>query len=421
MKPFELIHGSNTDILPSLAENRFHSIVTDPPYGIRFMGKAWDKFDIDKMANEAFSKGRRKNENHRSMAAGKYDKSRNANYNFQLFTENWARSAYRTLRPGGHLVCFASPRTFHRMVCGIEDAGFEIRETIMWVFASGFPKSHNLKDEFKGYGTALKPGFEPICIARKPIEKGLRTIDRNMQKWGTGAINIDGCRIDGEPWKFGTQTDIKGGNYNTNKPSEGNIFKTNVEGGEQGRWPANLIHDGSNQVRSGFPDSTGQNADLVNAPSERAIFGNSLGLARNFKKRNDSDKSAARFFYCAKTSDLDRNEGCLSMPDKNGGFRSENSGQHITRREKEYVPGVVKNNHPTVKPTSLMRYLIRLVTPAGGECLDPFNGSGSTGKAAMYEHRKYVGIELEKEYIDISACRIDFAIKNRDNQIKIAL
>lgn len=168
------------------------------------------------------------------------------------------------------------------------------------------------------------------------------------------------------------------------------------------------------EVRAIFPDSSGQNADLVDAPSERAIFGNSLGKARNFKKRNDTDLSASRFFYVPKTSRADRNEGCESMPLVTGGMVSNTSGQHITRRDDGYVPVPVHNDHPTVKPTELMQYLCRMVTPPGGTVIDPCCGSGSTGKGALIEGFNFLGIDIEQHNIDISTCRLDFILNNLD-------
>ena len=350
--------GNSLEILPTIETSSIDSIVCDPPYELGFMGKSWDASGI------AYS------------------------------VELW-REALRVLKPGGHLLAFSGSRTYHRMTCAIEDAGFEIRDQILWVYGSGFPKSlgvskaidkaaghsrateyepnygnatfgkgmgggkHNAESEpavteaakqWQGWGTALKPAHEPICVARKPLSKGL-TVAANVLAHGTGALNIDGCRIEA------------GADHaaNCNRASVKSHWGASTEGAavqasELGRWPANLIHD---------------------------------GLSEEW----------ARFFYCAKTSKKDRNEGCDSVPLtavagvgalRDGGRPSEPRA----------------NTHPTVKPTDLMRYLCRLVTPPGGIVLDPFMGSGSTGKAAMLEGFQFVGIEMEEAYHAIAKARI---------------
>ncbi|STB73759.1 prophage DNA methylase [Citrobacter koseri] len=299
--PTDILYpGDCLDVLRSMADNSVDSIVTDPPYGLSFMGKKWD-YDVPSPAV-------------------------------------WAE-CLRVLKPGGHLLAFAGTRTQHRMAVCIEDAGFEIRDMIAWVYGSGFPKSHNLRGALEGRGTALKPALEPVTVARKWFRGA---VVANVLTHGTGALNIDRCRV-------GTE----GSRTNSSQPrAERNGFvKGFVEGTEtvirdQGRWPANLIHDGSDEVVSILP-------------------GNS-----------------ARFFYCAKASRKDRNEGL------------------------EGIPSPQQNHHPTVKPTDLMRYLCRLVTPPGGTVLDPFMGSGSTGKAAVLEGFRFIGIEREPEYIEIARQRI---------------
>jgi site-specific DNA-methyltransferase (adenine-specific) len=301
------------------------------------------------------------------------------------------------------------------MVCGIEDAGFEIRDVIMWVFSSGFPKSHNLHEEWEGWGTALKPAYEPILIARKPLNN---TVAENMRQFGTGAINIDASRIPGQ-WKFGTQTDIRGGNFNNARPSDGNVFAKNVESNPLGRWPANLIHDGSDEVLKLFPNSKGQQGNVTGKETSHTGDENTHTYGEYarvpFEKRNDTG-SAARFFYCPKTSRKDRNEGCDHLPDVKGGMVSNTSGQHMTRREEDYKPEPVKNNHPTVKPTALMQYLCRLVTQPGGTIVDPFMGSGSTGKAAMYEGFNFIGIDIDPNNKPIAEARIKFAIEDAEKE-----
>lgn len=341
---YQLLRGDCLDVLPTLPDASVDSIVTDPPYEIGFMGKKWDGTGIA--------------------------------YNVNVWSQ-----CLRVLKPGGHLLAFGGSRTYHRLACAIEDArgnpdqdvGFEIRDQIQWIYGSGFPKSLNLDGDRKGWGTALKPAHEPIVMARKPF-KG--NVADNVMRHGTGAINVDGCRVDGS-WERSTTTrcDITGGNLIGGV--SGGIKCDPQSSHPSGRWPANVIHDGSDEVLAGFP---------MTAPSKSAnrgrgygdgIFTNDCNYKAETRGHDDNGGSAARFFYCAKASNADRGDG---------------------------------NNHPTVKPVDLMRYLCRLVTPPNGLILDLFAGSGSTGKAAMLEDFRFVGIEREIEYVDIARARIEAAI-----------
>jgi site-specific DNA-methyltransferase (adenine-specific) len=342
-------HGDCLEVLQTLPDNSVDAVVTDPPYGLSFMGKRWD-YDVPSV-------------------------------------EVWAE-CLRVLKPGGHLLAFAGTRTQHRMAVRIEDAGFEIRDMITWVYGSGFPKSLDVSKaidkaagaertevigissvtgaragssfddgckgtrrtfqndncvknyitspatdaarQWQGWGTALKPALEPITVARKPL---VGTVAENVLEHGTGAINVDGCRVGGtvETWPA-TRS------YAAGQMQPGHSGDTQPTGNApSGRWPANLIHDGSDEVT-------------------RLMTG-----------------GEARFFYTAKAGKEDREDG---------------------------------NTHPTVKPTDLMRYLCRLMTPPGGVVLDPFTGSGSTGKAAILEGFRFIGIEREAEYVEIAKARI---------------
>ncbi|HCF1829033.1 site-specific DNA-methyltransferase [Pseudomonas aeruginosa] len=363
--PYRLHLGDCLQVLKTFPDNSFDSVVTDPPYGLSFMGKRWD-YDVPSV-------------------------------------EIWAE-CLRVLKPGGHLLAFAGTRTQHRMALRIEDAGFEIRDIIAWVYGSGFPKSKNLDGDWQGWGTALKPALEPITVARKPLAG---TVAANVLAHGTGTLNIDGCRINptgesrervGEATQDQRYTDAGGTNF---------AMKPGPRGGDAaGRWPANLIHDGSAEVLAAFPDAPGQQGDLKGHSRDRVskgIFGD-MKAARDALARGD-EGSAARFFYCAKASRKDRNEGCDELPQQRGGMVSNTSGQHITRRD-GYEPPAAGNHHPTVKPTDLMAYLVRLVTPPGGKVIDPFTGSGSTGKAAVREGFEFVGIEREPPYLAIAEARI---------------
>jgi site-specific DNA-methyltransferase (adenine-specific) len=312
---YKLHLGDCLDVLATLPDNSVDSIVTDPPYGLSFMGKKWD-YDVPSVAI-------------------------------------WEQ-CLRVLKPGGHLLAFAGTRTQHRMACRIEDAGFEIRDMIAWVYGSGFPKSHNLEGDHKGWGTALKPALEPITMARKPFSS---TVAANVIQYGTGAINVDGCRVGTQTITYiAGETGGDTGKYGARKRAEASTTVT-------GRWPANIIHDGSNEA--------------------------ALSL-----------KSGARFFYTAKAAKDDRNDGCDAFDQRPaGGMQGRNDGSLGTIT-------LSKNHHPTVKPTMLMAYLCRLITQPGGTILDPFMGSGSTGKAATINGFRFIGIERDPEYHKISEARI---------------
>jgi site-specific DNA-methyltransferase (adenine-specific) len=395
---YQLHHGDCLEVLKTLPECSVDAVVTDPPYGLSFMGKKWD-YDVPSV-------------------------------------EVW-QECLRVLKPGGHLLAFAGTRTQHRMAVRIEDAGFEIRDLIAWVYGSGFPKSLNVanaihdaaigqpqggakpgsknhgkfkggcSDEneagrgfgagpgqfmaesgsksernlveqaqtWQGWGTALKPAFEPITMARKPFAS---TVAANVLEHGVGGLNVDGCRVG-----FISYSDMEEAaaaaaqracqDQNKNRTAYGNFdngpasLQPYLDRMELGRWPANFIHDGSEGATELLGD-------------------------------------AARFFYTAKASKADRDAGCEAMeavkPRQVMGL-SDSGGERSAVRN---TPS--RNHHPTVKPTDLMRYLCRLVTPPGGIVLDPFTGSGSTGKAAILEGFRFIGIEREAEYIEIARARI---------------
>ena len=392
---YQLHLGDCLDVLATLPDNSVDSIVTDPPYGLSFMGKKWD-YDVPSVAI-------------------------------------WEQ-CLRVLKPGGHLLAFAGTRTQHRMACRIEDAGFEIRDMIAWVYGSGFPKSLDVSkaidkaagavrektrvkprpetsgtmsgkadtrpwieksrelgyhevdgntpatpeaQQWAGWGTALKPALEPITMARKPLDG---TVAANVLAHGVGALNIDGCRVGSEG---GTCRDGK-----ADKPNDAgweNMRGHGIATLAAGRWPANLIHDGSDEVVKLFPDTGKSTGGRIGKKS----MGNVTNVPAGQYEKGDpgfgDTGSAARFFYCAKASKRDRDEA---------------------------------NIHPTVKPTALMRYLCRLVTPPGGTVLDPFMGSGSTGKAARQEGFDFIGIEREAEYVEIAKARIA-AVESQAKQLEL--
>lgn len=372
----QILHGDCREVMQALPDSSISSIVCDPPYELGFMGKKWDSSGIA------------------------YD------------VTVW-RECLRVLKPGGHLLAFGGARTYHRLACAIEDAGFEIRDQIMWIYGSGFPKSLNIGKNlvgWAGWGTALKPAHEPICMARKPL---VGTVAANVLQHGTGGLNIDGCRIEtGDSLNGGAYADSSVGRgagvWRGSRKSDTKSM-ANAAAGEYaqplGRWPANVCHDGGDEVVALFPQSNGQQGDVCGTePSgvTNGIYGEFAGRVSS-AARNDAG-SAARFFYTAKTSRFDRNDGCEGMPAKElnwssgeqspGTFQSPNTDRSAT------------NHHPTVKPTDLMRWLVRLVTPEGGTVLDPFMGSGSTLKAAELEGFSVIGIELDSEYVEIARRRI---------------
>jgi len=452
-KPYQLHLGDCIEVLKTMADNSVDSIVTDPPYELGFMGKKWDNTGIA--------------------------------YNVEMWKE-----VLRVLKPGGHLLSFSGSRTYHRMTCAIEDAGFEIRDQIMWIYGSGFPKSQNIskaidkaagaerevigvrkhptlkdtkkinrdgassfhgdnkiKDEWDitvphtdeakqwdGWGTALKPAHEPVCMARKPLSE--KTIVANVLKHGTGGINIDGCRID--------HVTVDGGNLalnphlrkTINGGNGGNIISHEIDRrvvvpNNLGRYPANIIHDGSNEVVELFPNNNkGCKPHIINASEETEANNKekgwgSVSVPKNkFAGFDDGDNvSAARFFYSAKTSKKDRNEGCEHLDNKFYAYGNQATAE-MKKGNVEFSSDTntniavraSKNNHPTVKPTELMKYLIRLVTPPNGTVLDPFMGSGSTGKAAMAEGFNFIGIDMTPEYVKIAESRI--ASEYEKNHIK---
>tara|TARA_A100001201_G_scaffold56614_1_gene54921 strand:+ start:220 stop:1377 length:1158 start_codon:yes stop_codon:yes gene_type:complete len=373
--------ADSEDVLPLLKE--IDACVTDPPYGLSFMGKRWD-YDVPQK-------------------------------------QMWEK-VFASLKNGSHLLSFFGSRTYHRGAIPIEDAGFEIRDQLMWIYGSGFPKSHNIgkavdklqgnerelvetkikkagditggnfkregsypdkqiditkgTSEYEGWGTALKPAHEPIVMARKPI-KG--TVAENVLKHGTGGINLDECRVETEDiitnHSRGKESAISKGKYGDSKAQETH----QTEGQKLGRFPANVMHDGSDDVQEIFADK-------------------------------------ALYFYCAKASKKDRDEGLENFEEKVGIHGNKWTDQDY--RDGETKPITARKNiHPTVKPTELMRYLCRLVTPKGGVVLDPFMGSGSTGKAAILEGFHFVGIELDEDYFDIAVARIEKTIKDKEREL----
>jgi len=319
--------GDCAGVLPTLPPDLFDAIVTDPPYGLEFMGKGWD-----------------------DLGHG------NAQ---QAWHARWLREAFRVLKPGGHLVAFGGSRTFHRLFFAAEDVGFEIRDTLMWLYGSGFPKSYNLAgrlDGWDGWGTALKPAHEPILLARKPL---IGTVVKNVQAHGTGALNIDASRI----------------------------------GSATGRWPANVLLD---PEAAAMLDA--QTGTLTSGKMQGRYHGFNDGEILGTAGKTDSvyyadSGGASRFFYCAKAAKSEKEAGCADLAKLHGRKRG--------------------NHHPTVKPVALMEYLIRLVLPDGGLLFDPFAGSGTTLVAAARLGQRAVGIEQDAEYVEVLRARVEKASAER--------
>ena len=431
---FDIHHSECVAFMKTLPDNSIDAIVTDPPYGLSFMGKKWD-YDVP--------------------------------------GEDVWRECLRVLKPGGHLLAFAGTRTQHRMAVRIEDAGFEIRDMIAWVYGSGFPKSLDISKaidkaagadhlrEFKcknpadrpytheagetstgwqspvrpdkthpatpaaktwqGWGTALKPALEPITVARKPFTG---TVANNVLTWGTGGVNVDACRVDFADTQDRSESVKKNQHkeYNSNNgirvPTKG-IYHGDNRPPENynptlGRFPANFIHDGSDEVVGMFPETK-----AAGSCSARNFAGwKPHGELKSIQIPNDSG-SAARFFYCAKASKRDRDEGCEGMDVQHVTCRPESDSTEDMGLKERLHGRKARNHHPTVKPTDLMRYLCRLVTPTGGTVLDPFMGSGSTGKAAVLEGFNFIGCDMTAEYVDIARARIMHAFNSQPNKLDL--
>ena len=391
-----IYHGDLFDVLPTLEAESIDACVTDPPYGIGFMGKEWDTFRPG-YRKDGWDYGQDAKGSD-ALHAADYDRSLPGMRRFEEWTERWAREVFRVLKPGAHIVVCGAPRAYHRMACGIEDAGFEIRDCFAWLFGSGFPKSLNLGN---GLGTALKPAHEPIVLARKPF-KG--TVRANVDRHGTGALNIDACRINTLDDRARPPGRVPGATWDLSDREEWS------ESHKLGRWPANVVLD---------PDA----AMVLDEQSGELVSGSYSGERHTDKTRNcygafegtkaeapheGSIGGASRFYYVAKPSREERDMGCHDLPERSPlEITGRVEGSAGSKHGRAGMTGRPRGNiHPTVKPVELMRWLVRLVTPPGGTVLDPFIGSGTTGMACRYELREFIGIEREAEYVAIAERRI---------------
>ncbi len=414
----QILHGDCRKVLKTLPDNSIDSVVTDPPYGLSFMGKDWDH----------------------GVPGVKF----------------WVE-ILRVSKPGAFLLAFGGTRTFHRLACAIEDAGWEIRDCVMWVYGSGFPKSLDVSKaidkmagakggsgpmkrggerlarlvdgkrdgegrwgdeagrdpytyipttdaakQWQGFGTALKPAWEPIIVARKPIEG---TVAQNVLKWGVGALNVDGCRV-------GTETITQHGRKETwsGSMSGKNYAQEAGTNPHQGRWPANVVHDGSEEVVRLFPQNK---TTWISKKHRNNRDGEIFGALKHPGDQGFNDSgSAARFFYTAKASKSERWAYCK---DCKTAFQEKDRKKHWHKHKDEHGSKCWKHivSHPTVKPLNLMEYLVRLVTPKKGIVLDPFCGSGTTCLAAKKQGYRYVGVDKKKIYTKIAEAKLQGAKQKR--------
>ena len=410
-------HGNNLDLLALLPDCSVDAVVTDPPYGLSFMGKDWDKALPDH--------------------------------------QTWAE-CLRVLKPGGHLVAFGAPRLYHRLACQIEDAGFEMRDCLLWLFGSGFPKSLDVSKaidnaagaarevvgvagkgsprqegwglaqggeyyatapatpeaaRWSGWGTALKPAYEPIALARKPLDG---TVAQTVQRWGTGALNIDGCRIETDDPR--PLIEVRHGDA----PTQHGTYGARAEGSRSagttttGRWPANLILDEDAGAMLDAQSGTSKSSAGVRKNSGTPSVARGAHVAHVGQGFSDSG-GASRFFYCPKASRSEREAGLDHLPPRVvDPSREEDAAARNNPRTGAGRSGEARrNHHATVKPIDLMRWLVRLVTPPGGIVLEPFAGSGTTLVACALEDRDAIGMELDPEYVTIGRARVAHALEQR--------
>jgi site-specific DNA-methyltransferase (adenine-specific) len=387
MSDVQVLHGDALELLPTLDAASVDAVITDPPYGLEFMGREWDRFagDVTDRDFKGFVLSQQRTRNVKCPECGKwaYDHPgrlcecggirRAQGSAYQHWCEQWAVECLRVLKPGGYLLAFGGTRTHHHLACAIEDAGFEIRDSIAWIYATGFPKSLNVGD---GRGTALKPAHETIVVARKPLTG---TVAANVLEHGTGALNIDGCRVEGESWSFihGPKTGRSAGIQGTPAAREGI-----AESHPAGRWPPNVVLDEA--AAAELDRQSGERPSGSRAEGVRTGLGYHGANGDGGPAIEGSTGGASRFFPT---------------------FRYEPKAPADQR------PRVNGTSHPTVKPLDLIRWLVRLVTPPGGLVLDLFAGSGTTGEACLIEGFDCVLIEREADYLPLIKARLDKPIQ----------
>ena len=450
---WRILEGDCIPAMAELPEASVDAVVCDPPYGIRFMGQAWDGADqqreVERRARLAWRFDDGGSLASPAQAAGIYDQSPSANRTFQEWCEGWGREALRVLKPGGHLLAFGGTRTYHRLACAVEDAGFEIRDCLAWLYGSGFPKSLDVSKaidkaagaerevvcredrrgafdglaraseghsneygsitnkgavdrtapatpdakRWQGWGTALKPAHEPIVMARKPL---VGTVSANVLEHGTGALNIDGCRIEATD----SQLAEKYASVQNAGPRDNAVYgrddrdRAGAAPHDSGRWPANVTLDEAAAAlldeQTGECRSAGEYAKGARGGPNDFQGPASINIDGLTAAQYSDSGGASRFFYVPKADTAERNAGLSTAS--------------------LFTPSDApdRNDHPTVKPIDLMRWLVRLVTPPGGVVLDPFAGSGSTGCAALLEGFSFIGIEREPAYAAIARARLAY-------------
>ena len=461
----QVVCGDCVSVLARMPASSVDAIVTDPPYGLEFMGKEWDNLgDVRQRGDATFKNGDTRHGLVRHGGTASYGASPAASGRAQQdFHEVWTREVYRVLKPGGHLLAFGGSRTVHRLACAIEDVGFEVRDSIVWMYGQGFPKSLNLDGEHAGWGTALKPGMEPIVVARKPLSE--RTVAANVVKHGTGALNIDGCRLaggeggtrEGEATAARRYTDAGGTNFAATPGPRG--------GDVRGRWPANVVlshvpddidADGNEILGCRCVGTQAVKRELRDAVDARAENHGVLGKQIQGSRSIGSTTEDVPVWECVPgcpVAALDAQAGprasgvmgqrAVAGFGKGHGvfgaagevdptYYADEGGvsrffyqSKATNRERwgychdcdvvfnrgvkadraEHKPHKIEY-HPTVKPVDLMRWLVRLVTPPGGLVVDPFCGTGTTGVAAVAEGCRFGGIEREPTYAAIAKARL---------------
>lgn len=401
MKPYyseelaDVYHGDCIDVMRELPDGSVDAVVTDPPYGIRFMGESWDGADIVKRQERGKATSPMPagvggpNGGYRSLAAeaGRYNRSLKASLAFMDWCREWASECYRLLKPGGHMLAFGSPRCYHQLGMGIELAGFEVRDTIAWLFGQGFPKSLDVakavgkKDRegertWGGWGTALKPAFEPCVVARKPI---VGSVADNVLAHGTGALNIDATRIAMSEVDAEKIDGMGGfGKHKVEAAIYGEYGHTDSHAHPDGRWPTNVALDGA--AADELDAQTGDLSDAKPHTLRRRGIGYGSGSTGGDVELGYEDSGGASRFFPA--------------------FRYEAKASSAER------PKVCGVQHPTVKPLDLMRWLVRLVAPQGATILEPFTGSGTTIEACIAEGMRCIAIEREEQYLPLILDRI---------------
>ena len=412
-KIYDLHCGDALEVLATFPDECVDTIITDPPYGIGFMGKEWDVFSPSVVAYNRSHMDRNHLTNTNPNLKGRgnwcggaaihYDRSLKAARAYEEWAFQFALEFLRVLKPGGYYLTCMGPRTEHRLACGIEDAGFEIRDKLLWLFGKGMPKSTWLNDE-KTVGTGLKPMYEPILVARKPFDGTARAC---YAAHGTAGLNIEDCRVEttGRALRVSDKKDTLASDV-----SYSGLGSKAAGSTTKGRWPPNVLLD---ELAVEMVDEQSPVTRSRSGKPRTGRSGPGGGITATGAEYDDHG-GASRFFYCAKTTTKEREAGCDHLPlvtagEMTGGRKEGSAGLGNPRAGAGRTAGR-RNHHPTVKPIAVMRWLVRLASPPGGVVLDPFTGSGSTAVACVHEDRSFVGVEREAPYVDIANARLAHAL-----------